>query len=344
MARQLRVEFAGAIYHVSSRGNERNSIFKDDSDRDLFIKTLRESVEVAGVEVIAYVLMDNHYHMILEAPNANLSHFMQHFGLTYTIRFNKRHGRNGHLFQGRFKAILVEEDPYLLVLSRYIHLNPVRTKEWEGTTVEEKWRYLKDYLWSTLPGYLNERKKLNWIRYEKIEDYFKRNKEFSKMAYRRYMMEGVKNTLSSPFAEVKSRMVLGSDGFLERVRNYLDKRISAREIPALRSLRKVLTIEEILFEVANHFQVDREMLISKRGKELRQIAMEMAYRYTGCSQEEIGEFFGVDYSTVSQNRRRLELRLKENRLNWDLKYLVGRGMRGPNQPKRALTDLITFLN
>jgi len=313
MARQLRVEFVGAIYHVSSRGNERNSIFKDDSDRDLFIETLRESVEVAGIEVIAYVLMDNHYHMILETPNANLSHFMQHFGLTYTIRFNKRHGRNGHLFQGRFKGILVEEDPYLLVLSRYIHLNPVRTKEWEGTAVEDKWRYLKNYLWSTLPGYLDERKKLNWIRYERIEGFFKRNNKFSKVDYRSYMMEGVKGTLSNPFEELKSRMVLGSEGFLEKVRNYLDRGVSVREIPALRSLKKVLTIEEVLLGVADHFQVDRDMLISKRGKELRQIAMEMAYRYTSCSQEEIGEIFGVDYSTVSQNRRRLELRLKENR-------------------------------
>ncbi len=312
MARQLRVEFPGALYHVLSRGNERNTIFRNDYDRNLFIETLKESAELMGVEVIAYVLMDNHYHMIIETPNANLSHFMKHFGLTYTIRFNKRHGRNGHLFQGRFKAILVEEDPYLVVLSRYIHLNPIRTKGWEKTRMEEKWRYLKNYLWSTLPGYLDERRKLNWIRYEKIESYFKKNEKPSKAAYQRYMMEGLKNTLSNPFDEVKRQMVLGSEGFLERVRHYLDRGIKERELPALRSLKKVLTIEKVLLEVTNHFHIDRDRLLSKKGKELRHIAMEMAYRYTGCSQEEIGEVFGVDYSTVSQNRRRLGIRLKKD--------------------------------
>ena len=126
MARQLRIEFPGALYHVLSRGNERNPIFKKDSDRALFIATLKDSAELAGVEVISYVLMDNHYHMIIETPNANLSRFMRHFGLTYTVRFNKKYGRSGHLFQGRYKAILVEADEYAAELSRYIHLNPLR--------------------------------------------------------------------------------------------------------------------------------------------------------------------------------------------------------------------------
>ena len=119
MARQLRIEFPGALYHVMSRGNERNLIFKNDSDRVLFVDTLKDSAEGAGVDVVAYVLMDNHYPMIIGTPQANLSRFMRHFGLTYTVRFNKRYGRCGHLFQGRFKAILIEEDPYLRVLSRY---------------------------------------------------------------------------------------------------------------------------------------------------------------------------------------------------------------------------------
>ena len=95
MARQLRVEFPGALYHVLSRGNERNLIFRNDFDRDLFIRTLKESAQIAGVEVIAYVLMDNHYHMIIETPNLNLSHFMRHFGLTYTVK--RIRGRPPHL-------------------------------------------------------------------------------------------------------------------------------------------------------------------------------------------------------------------------------------------------------
>lgn len=313
MARQLRVEFHDALYHVLSRGNERNPIFKNDSDRQLFIKTLGESAELAGVEVMVYVLMNNHYHMIIGTPNSNLSHFMRHFGITYTVRFNKRHGRSGHLFQGRFKAVLIEEDPYLMVLSRYIHLNPVRTKGWVDKKAEEKWRYLKRYPWSTLPGYIDERKKFNWIRYEKVLNYFGRDKLSSRAAYKSYIVEGLKSTLSNPFDEVKSQTLLGSEEFVERIRNYLHRGEKVRELPALRSLKKVLTIEEVLTEVSNYFHIERARLISKGGKELRQIAMEMAYRHTGCSQEEIGKAFGIDYSTVSQNRRRLGQRLKEDR-------------------------------
>lgn len=313
MARQLRIEFPGAFYHVISRGNERNPIFRGDVDRILFIETLRDSVELAGVEIIAYVLMDNHYHMIIETPNANLSSFMRHFNLTYTIRFNKRYGRSGHLFQGRFKAVLVEEDPYLMVLCRYIHLNPIRRKEWEDEKVEEKWKYLKKYPWSTLPGYIEERKRENWIRYEKVLSYFGEDEGSYREAFRKYLRDGLKVGLTNPFDDVKSQVILGCEGFVEKIRDYLHGGVKVREVPALRSLKKVLTIGEVLNEMTEYFHVERETLISKRSKWIRQLAMEMAYKYTSNNQEEIGKVFGVDYSTVSQNRRRLGIRLKEDR-------------------------------
>jgi len=116
----------------------------------------------------------------------------------------------------------------------------------------------------------------------------------------------------NPFDEVKSQIVLGSNRFVGRIRSCLHRGSKVRELPALRSLKKVLTIEEVLTEVANHFHIERERLISKGGKQSIQIAMEMAYRHTGCNQEEIGRAFGLDYSTVSQNRRRLGIRLKED--------------------------------
>lgn len=312
MARQLRIEFPGALYHVMSRGNERNPIFKQDADRILFIETLKDSVELAGVGVIAYILMDNHYHMILETPNANLSEFMRHFHVTYTVRFNKRHNRSGHLFQGRFKAVLIEEDPYLVVLSRYIHLNPIRREDWERKKWEEKWDYIRRYPWSSLPGYIEARKKENWIQYEKVLDYFTEGGKSSRIIYKRYLGEGLKKGLSNPFSDVKSQVILGREGFVEEMRKYFQGEVGAREVPALRSLKKVLAIEEVLREVAVYFHMEREKLISKRGGGARQIAMEMSYRYTKCNQEEIGRIFKVDYSTVSQNRRRMGIRLKED--------------------------------
>jgi len=320
MARQLRIEFPGALYHVLSRGNERNPIFKKDSDRALFIATLKDSAELAGVEVISYVLMDNHYHMIIETPNANLSRFMRHFGLTYTVRFNKKYGRSGHLFQGRYKAILIEEDPYLMVLSRYIHLNPVRTKEWEDKKAEEKWEYLKEYQWSTLPGCIEKKKRAAWIKYDKTMGYFA-----NPQAYKEYMIEGLNTTLDSPFKEIKSQIILGSEGFVDKLKRYLKEKTKMREIPALRTLKKTLTIEDIIREVGDCFHIKKEALISKSGREMRQIAMEMAYRYTNNNQEDIGKVFGVDYSTVSQNRKRLKPKIeKDLKLSKAFKKIVER--------------------
>jgi REP element-mobilizing transposase RayT len=312
MARELRIAFAGAVYHVMSRGNERNPIFKKDADRILFVDTLRESAEIGGVEVIAYVLMDNHYHMIIGTPNGNISDFMRHLNLTYTVRFNKNYGRSGHLFQGRFKGIIIEEDPYLMVLSRYIHLNPVREKVWEGRRIKEKLVYLKRYQWSSLCGYLDKKERVSWISYEKVLHYFGRDDDSSRRIYSDYISDGLKTEISNPFTDIKSQVILGSEGFVDKIRGYLNKGAKIREVPALRSLKKVLSIEEVLNEIAVFFNIEKEKLISKQAKGLRQIAMEMVYRYTSSNQETAGEIFGVDYSTVSQNRRRLGIQLKND--------------------------------
>src|SRR5258706_8306926 len=128
MSRPLRLEFPGAIYHVTSRGNARAPIFADDGDRELFLETLAHVVERFHWLCHAYCLMDNHYHLLIETPDPNLSKGMRQLNGLYTQRFDRRHGRVGHVFQGRFKAILVERDSYLLELCRYVVLNPVRAK------------------------------------------------------------------------------------------------------------------------------------------------------------------------------------------------------------------------
>jgi len=126
MSRPLRIEYPGAWYHVACRGNRRARIFEDDKDRLRFLKALKESVEAFNVEMHGYVLLDNHFHFLLRTPEANLGRFMQRFNTAYITYYNLRHHKSGHLYQGRYKAILVEADEYLLELSRYIHLNPVR--------------------------------------------------------------------------------------------------------------------------------------------------------------------------------------------------------------------------
>ena len=127
MARPLRIQYPGADYHVMNRGNRGEDIFLTNKDRQIFVDGLADSCDTYNVRLIAYVLMSNHFHLLVQTPQANLSEFMRHFLVTYTVRFNRRNGRTGHVFQGRFKSLLVDEDAYLLPLSCYIHLNPIRT-------------------------------------------------------------------------------------------------------------------------------------------------------------------------------------------------------------------------
>ncbi len=156
MARHLRVEFPGAIYHVTCRmigeGRlERSRLFTDDQDRERFVDRLAERVEQYHVRLFQFVLMTNHFHLVFETPEGNCSRFMQSLSTAYTVYYNLRHGRHGHVLDGRYKAKVVEGDAYLLTLTRYVHLNPVHVGEARDWPVEERIRFLRGYKWSTYP-------------------------------------------------------------------------------------------------------------------------------------------------------------------------------------------------
>ncbi len=149
MARPLRIHYPGAVYHVTARGHERRSLFEDDIDRVRMIQTLAGSIGRYQGRLYAYVLMSNHYHLLLETLRGNVSRLLQHLNTSYTVTFARRHGRHGHLFVGRFKARLVGADQYLLSLTRYVHLNPVKVKKMRGHTVAERVKSLRAYGWSS---------------------------------------------------------------------------------------------------------------------------------------------------------------------------------------------------
>jgi REP element-mobilizing transposase RayT len=159
MARPLRISYPNAFYHVTCRGNDRRAIFRDDHDRTHFLAQLESALEIFSVRLHAYVLMSNHFHLIVETPKANLSEFMRQFNISYTGYYNRRHGRIGHLYQGRFKAIVVDKDSYLLELSRYVHLNPIRIKAKRQRSEAERIGEVSRYRWSSLSGYLDGKKK-----------------------------------------------------------------------------------------------------------------------------------------------------------------------------------------
>jgi putative transposase len=152
MARPLRIDYADAYYHVTCRGNERREIFRGDQDRRAFLERVQRSLEIYGVRLHCYVLMSNHFHLVVQTPKANLSEFMRHLNVSYTGYYNRRHQRVGHLFQGRFKAVVVEADSYLLELSRYVHLNPVRVGAVKRKDLREQLAHLRGYRWSSLRG------------------------------------------------------------------------------------------------------------------------------------------------------------------------------------------------
>mgnify|MGYP001812383862 CR=1 FL=1 len=315
MARPLRIEYPGAYYHVMSRGNRREDIFLSDKDRKVFLDGLADSCETYSIKLIAYVLLSNHFHLLIQTPQANLSEFMRHFLVTYTVRFNRRNCRAGHVFQGRFKSILIDEDEYLLPLSRYIHLNPIRTSRFKDADYATKAEYLKKYPWSTFAGYCYLRKRNKNIDYGWfLSTYFGEDTAKGRRQCREYVYHAIEGEIENPFEEVVHQSILGTQDFIDWVRQKLPRK-GQREVPSLTKLQQHIAVERIIGLVAKaeNAQVDDLRDRKTKLKDLRKMAMEISYRYSNYKQKEIGAIFVVDYSTVSQNRVRLKAKLKSRR-------------------------------
>lgn len=204
MARPLRIEFPGAVYHVTSRGNERKEIFKDDRDRKMFLDTLEDVILRYNWLCHAYCLMENHYHLLIETPDGNLSIGMRQLNGIYTQRFNKRYDRVGHLFQGRFKAVLVEKDSHLLEACRYVVLNPVRV---ERVQKPEEW------VWSSYRATVGCTKPHPCLVMGWILGQFGSERKMAEAGYRRFIRDGIGGV--SIWNSVRAQSVFGGDDFIE---------------------------------------------------------------------------------------------------------------------------------
>lgn len=171
MPRKPRIQFEGALYHVTSRGNARQVIFHGDDDRERFLEQLGGRVASYGVVVHAFVLMDNHYHLLVRTPSGNLDRFMQRLNTSYALYYRYKHGRPGHVFQGRYKGMLVTDDRYMLALTRYIHLNPIKARSWNGRKGKDKIAGLNGYRWSSYPSYIEGRSRYDWLNLEALDHY-----------------------------------------------------------------------------------------------------------------------------------------------------------------------------
>jgi REP element-mobilizing transposase RayT len=276
MARPLRIEFAGALYHVISRGNGRADIVSEDHDRHKRLYWLQRTVETYGWQLHAFVLMNNHEHLFVETPRPNLSAGMQFLNGSYTSYFNRRYGRVGHLFQGRYKGHLIEEDGHFLEVSRYIHLNPVRA----GLVTRPE-----EYRWSSYAGYRHRRQQLEWVTYGRVLGEFGRRDNDARRAYARFVLAGIDAPPPSPFARAVGGLLVGSQAFLDRIGGLLKGRAAERDLPELKRLRARPTLEQILVAVRRHFGGKaRDWMPGRRSADAgRAVAACLARRHFGYS-------------------------------------------------------------
>lgn len=297
MARPLRITYPGAFYHVTSRGNERKAVFKSKRDREKFMDYLESATLRYDARIHAYCLMDTHYHLLLETPSANLPQIMRHINGAYTTYFNVKRGRSGHLFQGRYKAILVDIDEYAKELSRYIHLNPVRAK-----TVQTP----EEYEWSSYQFYIGKQKPAKWLYRDFILGYFGKKISSAQKGYQNFVHALVHQEYDSPLDQVVSSTLLGDADFIAFVKdNYLTAKIPDKELPALKELVKRRSIQEIFEEVESVFTGDKALA--------RNVKMYLCQRYTGKKLKEIGSHFGIGESGVSQACRRVSHRMEKDK-------------------------------
>ena len=276
MARPLRLEYPGAVYHVTSRGNARQAIVVDDRDRSLFLERLAHVIDRFGWRCYAFCLMDNHYHLLLETPQPNLSRGMRQLNGTYTQAVNRRHQRVGHLFHGRFAAILVEKEAYLLELCRYVVLNPVRAQLVPHPRL---------WAWSSYRDTAGARTAPMWLTTDWILGHFGARQRDAQVRYRQFVAEGREGP--RPWERLKGQIYLGSDAFIAQ---HQPDRV-LRDIPRqqTRAIRPSL-----------------KQLFQRHGNEVQLIAV--TYRQYGYRLREIAEHLGMHDVTVSRRLKQAEQR------------------------------------
>ena len=272
MARPLRLEFAGALYHVTARGDRQEDIYETNQDRTLFLSLLGEVCNRFGWICHGYCLMTNHYHLLIETPNSNLSKGMRQLNGVYTQRFNRVHSRVGHVFQGRYKAILVDKNSYLLELARYIVLNPVRARMVHSA---EEWR------WSSYRATTGQAPGPEWLKVEWLLAAFGQCKAAAIDAYKGFVAVG--EGQPSPWEALKNQVYLGDEEFVEKVQSLIDADKDLSEIPS-----------------SQRSPVAKSLQYYESISQDRNSAIISAYASGGYSMKEVGDHFGLHYSRISR--------------------------------------------
>ncbi len=302
MGRALRIEYPGAFYHITSRGNRAQAIFVSEADRWRLISILQNAVLKFQIRIHGYVFMTNHYHLLLETPLGNLSRSMHFINVAYTNYFNTRHKKVGHVFQGRYKGILIEKEKYLIVVSRYIHLNPVRA----GMVTEPQL-----YPWSSYRSFLNYDD--TWVIRDTVLNQFSRDRDTAIMLYKDFV-EG-DNSAGNPFEETRAGTILGSDDFVDKAVASLEGKKIGPEVPSYSRLLQAPGLDYIFAEVAKYYGVDTADLRKRsRNNTPKKMALYLGYTYTDCNLHDLGDALGgMTYASCGKAIQRFQQEMDSDR-------------------------------
>ena len=306
MARPLRLEFENAWYHVMNRGAGRQDIFKTDKHRRKFLEIVAQAVKLFGVEIHAYCLMNNHYHLLIKTPRGNLSRIMRHINGVYTQYYNLDEMTDGQLFRGRYKAIIVDGDSYLLQVSRYIHLNP---------SVAKMVKRAEKYRWSSYLDYLQPKNKASWLSVEEILTMVSSKK--SSESYRFFIEQGLDNETKDFYNRANTPIILGKSGIKEKLLKRLSEVKIRSSLSDYKRTRELPSLAKIALVCANYFNIKEEDLYrAMRGKmnEPRKIAIYGSRVWASEKLSNIAELYHCrNHSSISNTVKQIDERMKKNR-------------------------------
>ncbi len=313
MSRPLRVEYSGASYHVINRGNQRQKVFHCRAHYEIFLDKLQEFSWKFDVAVRSYCLMPNHFHLYVLTRDANLSRFMQSFLTSFCYVMNRMSGKGGHIFQGRFKSHVADDEAYGMAITRYIHLNPVKIKSVEALGLKKKIRLLEEFKYSSYRYYIGAEKCPEWLDIEHILGKFTGDCQEEKMAhYRNYVEEGIKKAVPNPFESVVGQSIIGDDIFTDRIRRgyAMDLNLTnEREQKELAKLRSSFRFEDVSKAVASAFNVEPKDILKRRSvhRKARMVLMYCADKFCrgGTSLSEMAAVLSVGHSGLSRSKGRL---------------------------------------
>jgi len=276
VARPLRIEYDGALYHITSRGNEKKPIFRGEIDQNTFLDILHNVNKRYNWFCHAYCLMNNHYHIVIETPDGNLSKGMRQLNGVYTQVFNRRHRRVGHIFQGRYKAILIQKESHLLEVCRYVVLNPVRA---EAVKNPEEWK------WSSYRATAGLEKSHPCLTTDWVLSQFGTKTGLARKRYREFVKAGIGER--AIWSNLRGQILLGEDTFIEKFMDYLKGHEDIREIPKRQ-------------RYINRPSLDHLFKDALKNKRIRDKKIEEATERHGYSQKEVADYLGMHYSTISR--------------------------------------------